>query len=191
MNLLNAGCGTHYAKGWVNTDVWESDTTKPDFKVQPGKPYPFDDDHFDAVFMGHVIEHIDWSDVVPFMNDMSRIAKPNSAMFIVGPDIYKTIERWKAGAEPWWMVESVLEHQDINLQPGRKHEWWDGATHHWNCHEQRVVSLLEAMGFTNIESVSDQMPNYVDNWRDPHLPGLVWPSVQKAPWQFAIRFNNK
>jgi SAM-dependent methyltransferase len=191
VNLLNAGCGTHYAKGWVNTDVWESDTTKPDVRVEPNEPYPFEDDHFDAVFMGHVIEHIEWPKVPSFLNEMSRIAKPNAPMLIVGPDVYKTIQRWKNGQEPWWMVESVMEHQDINLQPDREHEWWDGAFHHWNCHEQRVQHILDSLGFPNTKIVADHMPNYVDGWRDLDIPGFVWPTVQKAPWQFAIRYNNK
>jgi predicted SAM-dependent methyltransferase len=190
MMLLNAGCGTHYAKGWVNTDVWESDTTKPDFRVEPGAPYPFDDNTFDAIFMGHVLEHIDWFEVPNFLNDMSRIAKPSAPMMVIGPDVYKTIQRWSQGNEPWWMVESVMEHQDINLQPGRGHEWWDGATHHWNCHEQRVVSILETLGFENVEILSEKMPHYKNGWKDEIVKKLVWPTVQTAPWQFAVRFTN-
>lgn len=190
MKLLNAGCGTHYAQGWVNTDVWVSDTTKPDIKVTPGEPYPFEDNTFDAIFLGHVLEHIDWKDVPPFMEDMSRIAKPNAPMLIVGPDVYKTIKRWAEQQEPWWMIESVLEHQDINHQPEREHEWWDGATHHWNCHEARVIRLLEVMGFPNIENVFDEVPNG-NNWPDKYEKGLVWPVVGKYYWQLCVRFLNR
>lgn len=190
MNLLNAGCGTHYAKGWVNTDVWESDTTKPDIRVTPGEPYPFDDNTFDAVFLGHVIEHMEWSYVPTFMMDMDRVAKPGAPIFIIGPDVFRTIERWKTGEEPWFMVESTMEHQDVNWQPDREHEWWDGAAHHWNCHEARVKSILEFLEFPNIEVVSDSVPNG-NNWRDPHISNLIWPVVGKAPWQFAIRCTSR
>ena len=48
MNLLNAGCGTHYASGWVNTDTWVTADTKPDVQVKPGEPYPFAENHFDG-----------------------------------------------------------------------------------------------------------------------------------------------
>lgn len=190
MNLLNAGCGTHYAKGWVNTDVWENETTKPDIRVEAGKPYPFDDNYFDAVFMGHVIEHIDWVLVPDFIDEMSRVAKPGVPMLIVGPDIYRTIQRWHEGKEPWHMVQSTLEHQDINYQPDREHEWWDGATHHWNCHEERVMELVARMGFPRVEIVSDDIPSG-NNWKDPEIDKLVWPIVQKAPWQFGIRIINR
>ena len=186
MNLLNAGCGTHYANGWVNTDVWESDTTKPDVKVEPGQPYPFDDHTFDAVFLGHVLEHIEWSLVPSFMMDINRVAKPGAPMLIVGPDVYRTINRWKDGSEPWFMVESVLEHQDVNWQPDRQHEWWDGATHHWNCHESRVVALLNRLKFPDIEVLTESV-TAGDGWKDLHNPSIKWPTIAYSPWQFAIR----
>jgi predicted SAM-dependent methyltransferase len=191
MNLLNAGCGTHYAQGWTNTDVWSSDTTKPDIVVKPGEPYPFDDNTFDAVFMGHVIEHIPWNDVPRFLNDISRVAKPNAPMLIVGPDVFKTIKRWHEGQEPWWMIESVMEHLDMNFQPDRETEWWDGAHHHWNCHEKRVEKLLHTLGYLNIENVYDLIPNDPNgkSWSD-EVTGITWPVVGKYFWQLAFRFTN-
>lgn len=191
MKLLNAGCGTHYAKGWVNTDVWESDTTRPDIRVTPGEPYPFDDNTFDAVFLGHVIEHIPWQDVLPFMQDMSRIAKPGAPFLLVGPDVYKTIKLWHEGAQPWWMIESVMEHLDMNFQPDREEEWWDGAHHHWNCHERRVENLLTAIGYKNVVNVYDRIPNdpSMTSWHDSDI-GITWPVVGKYFWQLAYRFDN-
>jgi len=191
MKYLNAGCGTHYAQGWVNTDVWESDTTKPDVRVTPGEPYPFEDNTFDAVFLGHVIEHIKWDEVPSFMRDMQRIAKPNAPFLLVGPDVHKTIKRWKEGLEPWWMVESVMEHADMNFQPDREDEWWDGAHHHWNCHEKRVESLLSGMGLKDITNVFSVIPNdpMGKSWVDP-VTKIEWPVVGKYHWQLCYRFTN-
>lgn len=188
MNLLNAGCGTHYAKGWVNVDIWEDEHTHPDVLAKPGKPYPFPDSHFDGIYLGHVLEHIDWKQVPEFLLDMRRIAKQGAQILIVGPDVYKTIERWKNGNEPWHMVLSTLEHQDINYQPEREHEWWDGATHHWNCHHQRVWDLLIRCGFMNMEDMFHLIPNSttMTEWRD-NKTGITWPVVGKWHWQFAIR----
>lgn len=190
MNLLNAGCGTHYAKGWVNTDVWENEETRPDIRVVPGEPYPFPDNHFDAVFMGHVIEHIDWPSLPAFLMEMTRVAKPDAPMLLVGPDVYRTLHLWHENKQPWWLVESVLEHQEVIPDRSSGIEWWDGATHHWNCHEQRVADLLSQLGFTDIGSVSDLIPSGND-WRDPEIEELVWPVVQKADWQFGIRVINR
>lgn len=190
MNLLNAGCGTHYADGWVNVDIWEDETTRPDVVAKPYEPYPFEDNYFDAVFLGHVLEHMDWTYVPTFLADMRRIAKPGAQILIIGPDILKTIHRWKDGQEPWEMVLSTLEHQDINYQPG-KTDWWDGATHHWNCHHDRVWNLLQNCGLAELKDVFDVIPNNVrmKNWKDPGT-GIVWPVVGKWHWQFAIMAKN-
>jgi predicted SAM-dependent methyltransferase len=191
MKLLNAGCGTHYATGWTNTDVWESDTTKPDVRVIPGDPYPFDDNTFDAIYMGHVLEHIPWKDVPSFLKDMQRIAKPGSPLLVVGPDVYKTINLWKDGTQPWSMVESTLEHQDVNWQPDRTTEWWDGAHHHWNCHEKRIENLLEDAGFKNVVNVFNLIPDDPSgkSWYDPDT-NIEWPVVGKYYWQLAYRCYN-
>jgi len=187
MPFLNAGCGTHYAQGWVNCDVWSDETTRPDVVVTPNEPYPFDNNHFDAIYLGHVLEHIDWSLVPAFLEDMKRIAKPNAPILVVGPDVIKTIHRWKDGHEPFWMIESVMEHQDINLHPN-KVDWWDGATHHWNCHHARVERLLQATGFLNVRDVYEEIPNSVQAkwWTEPSTK-ITWPVVGKWHWQFAIR----
>lgn len=192
MKLLNAGCGTHYAQGWVNTDTWETDTTRPDVRVEPGKPYPFEDNTFDAVFLGHVLEHIPWAEVPAFLNDISRVTKPGAPILVVGPDVFKTIHRWKDGQEPWWMVRSVMEHLDENYQPDREFEWWDGAHHHWNCHEERVERLLTAMGFTNITNVFEDIPNDPNgkSWHDS-VTDITWPVVGKYYWQLAFRCFNR
>ena len=187
MNLLNVGCGTHYAKGWLNIDVWESDTTRPDVRVEPNQPYPFPDDHFDAIYLGHVLEHVDWAYLPHLLSDIQRVAKPDAKILIVGPDIVRTIHRWREDKEPWDMVMSVLEHQDFNWQPGRQTEFWDGATHHWNCHMERVWNILQECGFANLQDYTDVIPNNTSmtSWTDP-TTSIKWPVVAKWFWQFAI-----
>ena len=108
MKLLNAGCGTHYAEGCVNTDVWENSETKPDVLVEPNKPYPYEDNTFDAVLLSHVLEHIRWEEVPVLIAEMSRVAKPGAPILIICPDVFKTIHLWNMGMLPWDLVESTL-----------------------------------------------------------------------------------
>ena len=185
MNLLNAGCGTHYAKGWVNTDTWVTEDTRPDVRVEPGKPYPFDDNYFDAVFLGHVLEHIPWKEVPAFISDMKRIAKPGAQFLICGPDVRRTIKRWAQGQEPWEMVLSVMEHLDVEDTHVPGLEWWDGAHHHWNCHHDRVWTLLSQAGFIDLQDVFDVIPKdpMGKNWKND---GINWPVVGHYHWHFAI-----
>jgi SAM-dependent methyltransferase len=188
-NYLNAGCGTHYAKGWVNTDTWVTDTTTPDVQVKPGEPYPFPDDHFDAVFLGHVLEHIPWAQVPAFLKDMQRITKPGAPVLVCGPDVYRTIQRWSKGMEPWWMVQSVMEHLDVQDTHVPDLEWWDGAHHHWNCHHERVEKVLKSTGFTDLKDAFDMIPKdpLMKGWKHD---GINWPVVGHWHWHFAILCKN-
>lgn len=191
MNLLNAGCGTHYAKGWINTDVWDDGiNTTPDIRVEPNKPYPFDDNYFDAVFLGHVLEHIPWPNVSDFLYDMKRIAKNDAQFLVCGPDVLKTIQRWAKNQEPWEMVLSTMEHQEISTKPGHGYEWWDGAHHHWNCYHQRVWNLLESCGFSSLVDVADLIPKDAmgKKWKQEDI---TWPVVGHWHWHFAILCKNK
>lgn len=189
MKLLNAGCGTHYVKGWINTDVWENEDTKPDVLVEAGKPYPFEDGTFDAVMLSHVLEHIKWEEVPDFLREMSRVAKPGAPILIICPDALKSIKLWHENRLPWDLVESVLEHADIGPED-KTVKWWDGAAHHWNAHEKRVEKLLISMGFPDIENVFDLIPNG-NSWHDIYISGLTWPVIGKAEWQLCFRFKNK
>lgn len=187
MQYLNIGCGTWYADGWVNTDVLSDETTKPDVVVTLGEPQPFDDNTFDAIYLGHVLEHIDWKQVPSFLEDTIRIAKPDAPILIVGPDVLKTIQRWKDDLEPWQMILMTMEHQDLNYQPGREDKIWHGAAHFWNCYHQRVWDILSTMGFCCMEDFFDRIPNDADgrSWTD-EATGITWPVVGKWHWQFAI-----
>jgi hypothetical protein len=80
---------------------------------------------------------------------------------------------------------AALEHQDLNLQPGREHEWWDGAHHHWNCHHDRVAELLQQCGFTEIQDLFDVIPKSpaMKGWKDGDIH---WPIVGHWHWHFAI-----
>ena len=186
VKLLNAGCGTHYAKGWVNTDVWENEETRPDVLVELNKPYPFEDNTFDAVYLGHVLEHLDWRRVLDFLRDMVRIAKPGAPILIVGPDARRALNLWKRDRCPEWLLHSIMEHQEVVADYQAK--WWDGAVHCWNCHEQRVLDVAAAAGIQGLLSVSDTVLRTCGtrNWNDP-ATGIDWPVVSYADWQFAVR----
>jgi len=188
-SYLNVGCGDHYAEGWVNTDVWRNEKTKPDVVVEVGEPYPMSNNTFDAIYLGHVLEHISWPEVSPFLTDMHRIAKPGAPVLAVGPDVYKTIQRWAKNQEPWEMVASTMEHQDITaLLEEKPPHWWDGAAHHWNCHEDRLEKVMQT-SFSNVSIYSPLiergLPGNRVNWYDDRT-NIRWPVVGYWWWQCAV-----
>lgn len=150
-------------------------------------PFPFPASEFDAVYLGHVLEHHPWNDLPSFLDGVRRVAKPGAPILIVGPDVHRTLLRWKAGSEPWEMVESVMEHQNLPGSAG-----WTEAAHHWNCHQDRVHGLLTHLAWDPVLDYSDIIPNDVNmtSWADS-TNGIVWPVVGKWHWQFAVLTYNR
>lgn len=140
---LNVGCGTHYADGWVNTDPMvqidgEHGDTLPDIQTAE---FPFRDGWFGRIYLGHVMEHIDWWKLPAWLAEIRRILVDGGQVMATGPDVLRTLEGWKEDVLPWSLVESVLEHRD------RESPEWPGSAHQWNCHQARMVGALEAAGF--------------------------------------------
>ncbi|MCJ8330172.1 MAG: class I SAM-dependent methyltransferase [Lentisphaeria bacterium] len=79
---------------------------RPAFVLGEVGPLPFDDDHFETVFMLDVIEHL--SNPVAIINDIKRVLKPNGILFLTTPE-------WNFHriADPYHVVEySVQELTD-------------------------------------------------------------------------------
>lgn len=173
MTWLNVGCGTHLAPApWVNTDTRETDNTHPDVIVPAGEPFPFDDGSCDRVMLSHVLEHVPWPAVPGFLAEVRRVL--DGQLLVVGPDTHRTLARWKRDEEPWWLVESVLEH----ARPPDNDHGWPEASHHWNCHEGRVLDVLSRAGFTDL--------HVLDVFHTEDMVGGDWPIVSPAAWQFAM-----
>ena len=170
---VNVGCGPFRApEPWVNLDVHQGDGVNPD-RVVADHMFPlaeFGDETVGRVYMGHVLEHVHWADLDGFLADILRAMVPGGELCVVGPDAYRTLEQWRIGAEPWELVQAVLE-SDV---PQADLEMWPGATHKWNCHEARVVKALKSAG------VVDVHPRPLN----PLMLG-DWPVVAYTAWQCA------
>lgn len=172
---LNIGSGTHNAPSpWHNidtvrrVDVPPVEVIDPDQIIDPDAPLPFDDDTCDRVLMSHVLEHIPWEHVPAFLTDVRRVT--SAELLVVGPDVYRTIDAYRNGTEPWSIVQAVLEHKNY---PDDMADW-PGAPHHWNCHEARVLEALDRTGW-KAQPVLDERTL------------AEWPLVGWNPrWQFAV-----
>lgn len=168
MRYLNVGCGQHRAPSpWLNLDVHHDELHRPDLITDPLEPFPFEDGTADRIYLGHVLEHVKLDDIPWFLNEAKRTLADGGELLAVGPDVFRVIEGWKAGREPWELVQSALEHADY---PGTTD--WPQAQHQWNCHEARVVEMLERSGFDAVPLES---------------PPEGWPVVQWSAWQFCIQ----
>ena len=80
--ILDVGCGWNKTPGAVGID--SNPKTHADVIHNLGDvPYPFADNEFDEIVCRHVIEHV--PDVMAFVTELYRIAKPGGRITIVTP----------------------------------------------------------------------------------------------------------
>src|SRR5213594_760971 len=81
-SILDVGCGQNKFAGAVGID--SNPRSHADVIHDLGVfPYPFENDQFDEIICRHVIEHV--PDVMGFVNELHRIAKPGGRLKIVTP----------------------------------------------------------------------------------------------------------
>lgn len=80
--VLDVGCGQNKVPGAIGIDA--NPRSHADVIHDLGIfPYPFGDSEFDEIVCRHVVEHV--PDVLAFMNELHRIAKPRGKLKIVTP----------------------------------------------------------------------------------------------------------
>jgi SAM-dependent methyltransferase len=83
--MLNVGCGRCYHDAWVNLDLNHSDTAVLQHDLIKG--LPFKDNHFDAVYHSHVLEHLAPDEGAAMIRECYRVLKPNGILRVVVPDL--------------------------------------------------------------------------------------------------------
>ena len=86
MNKLHIGCGKMIMQGFINLDRVAHPGVDVVFDLEDcalGAPLHFPDNHFDRMLMSHTIEHI--VHVLPMMQELHRVAKPDCSLVIVAP----------------------------------------------------------------------------------------------------------
>jgi predicted SAM-dependent methyltransferase len=120
---LNLGCGSLVFKkenGWTNLD----------YNPGPGilqhdiyeRPWPFDDDSFDFIYMSNILEHICHLHWFSIMAELFRISKDGAHWEITGPDPDNWVQTLQAPSHtglvgPWTFFEYIVRHGkgDLNI----------------------------------------------------------------------------
>jgi hypothetical protein len=184
---LNLGSGPFPAEGWYNVDV--SPQLHPDLVHDFARdPFPMKD--VDAIYCGHVLEHLWWSDVRTALEHCLGALAVGAPLLVVGPDVLRAIECWNQGVIDWAELVTNLEHPSSGVNmlthdgaPGDHivpYKWEDGAEedgyrHRWNCTEERVWWAMEQVGFRDVHPVPLDSPLLDD-----------WPVVSRTPTQCAV-----
>lgn len=111
MDKLNFGCGRRIAEGWTNIDFDSSDSRVKRVNLLNGFPFP--DDHFDAVYSSHVIEHFTREEGLFLLTEANRVLKPGGILRVVVPDLAATCEEYLR----------ILSLTDSDEQKAHLYEW--------------------------------------------------------------------
>jgi predicted SAM-dependent methyltransferase len=125
--LLNVGCGTRFHPAWVNLDFESGAPGVIACDIRRG--IPFHDEHFDAVYHSHVLEHFSRADTPPFLRECRRVLKSAGILRVVVPDLealaatyLHALERASNGDAKWQhnyeYVMLELYDQTVRDRPG-------------------------------------------------------------------------
>ena len=163
---LNLGCGGHKAEGWVNIDKHrvcehaECVDANPDL-VCDIRTLPYDDGSVDAIYCGHVLEHLPEPEVIAVLQEMRRVLKLEGRLGIVGPDYDRAVALAEAGGTD---MRSAI-------WPGSARGAWDGEAHQWCATGPKTLELVREVFPDAVEvPVADLDP--------------FWPAVAFLEWQF-------
>jgi ubiquinone/menaquinone biosynthesis C-methylase UbiE len=82
INKLNLGCGENILLNYINVDRIKLNGVDKVLDLEV-TPLPFKDNSMNKIFASHVLEHI--HNFMPLIEEIHRIAKPNSLLKIVVP----------------------------------------------------------------------------------------------------------
>jgi SAM-dependent methyltransferase len=155
---LNLGSGVHPTPpGWTSVDADEQHT--PDVIADVlSLPFPFRS--ADALYAGHLCEHIDLRVLPTALREWRRVLKPGGELMLVGPDIDRAVEQGVGK----FLLDAIIKHGT----------GWGG--HAWTCSETVLAFLVENEGWT-VESVP------ITTVRSPEYPNVA----PDALWQYALR----
>lgn len=89
---LQFGCWPYLLDGWINSELYGSDTLVP---IDITKRVPVPDNSFDYLFSEHVIEHFSLEQGKEIFKEFHRILKPGGKVRIATPDLQFLVDLYK------------------------------------------------------------------------------------------------
>lgn len=97
MILVNVGCGILHRPGWLNLDLEPADPGVSRWDLRRG--IPLEPATADAVYMSHVLEHLDREDARRAIADAARVLRLGGVIRIVVPDLEQQCRQYLAALD--------------------------------------------------------------------------------------------
>jgi SAM-dependent methyltransferase len=143
---LHLGCGWKHFDGYVNVDLWITDATDI---ISDITSLPWPDNAANIIESYHVIEHISHKKIKKTLTDWHRVLKPGGKLILECPHFDVAIQEYLSGDE------SRL----LNIFGRQRSE---GDAHLYGFNPERLMRLLEEVGFKEIQEAPPQSSQILD-----------------------------
>jgi len=105
---LNWGCGNHPQPGWINSDVKEGEGVDIACDIRDG--LPLDSDSVDYAVSIHALPELAYPDLVPVLEELRRVLKPNGVLRLGLPDLDRAIAAYQRADRGFFLVPDEEAH---------------------------------------------------------------------------------
>jgi predicted SAM-dependent methyltransferase len=125
-----------------------------------GRPLPFADEAFSAIYASHVLEHLYRSQAQALLSDCRRVLRPGGIVRVVVPDLHSMVEKYlQCSREGDKYAADTLNARLAFRSPAppagniltRAYAIWkDFHSHKWMYDANSLAYYLEVAGFRDI-----------------------------------------
>src|SRR5207248_3034255 len=99
---LNWGCGEHVAPGWINSDT--KDDPHVDLVADIRQGLPLESGSVDYAVSVHALPELAYAELVPALEELLRVLKPNGVLRLVLPDLDRAIDAYRERRDDYFKV---------------------------------------------------------------------------------------
>ena len=134
--------------GWTTVDQTNADIS---WDLRNGIPLP--NDSVDRIYSSHLLEHIPYDQLLPFLRECRRVMKSNAEFSVCVPNFRLYIDAYKDGKlfrsrETWWqpgLIDTGSSMDQLNYLAYMKDE------HKYMFDEENLINTLAKAGFLNAQ----------------------------------------
>ena len=153
---LNWGCGMYPEAGWLNSDIKSGPGIDLCCDIRQG--LPLESDSIDYAVSIHALPEISYNDLIPVLQELRRVLKPNGVLRLALPDLLKGVAAYQRGDRDYFQVPDA-DARSLGAKLVVQLIWY-GYSHTLFTYEFNE-ELLQKAGFAGIRECGFQQTQSV------------------------------